>query len=85
MKIVKESPMVYDTTKILNDQAQITLDKFNEFYQEFVELVDNVEDFARHEKFDKTDEWWEVLDRIYNKTSYNVTDVIGNLEEKVFD
>lgn len=84
MKIVKESPMVYDTTKILNDQAQITLDKFNEFYQEFVELVDNVEDFAPHEKFDKTDWWWGVLDMIYNKASYNVADTIGNLEEKVF-
>ena len=85
MKIVNESPMVYDTTKILNDQAQITWNKFKEFYQEFVELVDNVEDFAQHVKLDNTDEWWRVLDMIYNKASYNVADTIGNLEEKVFD
>ena len=85
MKIVKESPMVYDTTKILNDQAQITWNKFNEFYREFVELVDNVEDFAQYEKLDNTDWWWGVLDMIYNKASYKVADTIGNLEEKVFD
>lgn len=85
MKIVKESPMAYDTTKILNEQAQITWNKFNEFYREFSELVDTVEEFSKHEQFDKTDLWWSVLDRIYNKSSHNVTDTIGNLEEKVFD
>jgi len=85
VKIVKESPMAYDTTKILNEQAQITWNKFNEFYREFSELVDTVEEFSKHEQFDKTDLWWSVLDRIYNKSSHNVTDTIGNLEEKVFD
>jgi len=85
MKIIKESPMAYDTTKILNEQAQITWNKFNEFYREFSELVDTVEEFSKHEQFDKTDWWWGILDMIYNKSSYNVADTIGNLEEKVFD
>lgn len=85
MKIVKESPMAYDTTKILDEQAQITWNKFNEFYREFSELVDTVEEFSKYGQFDKTDWWWGILDMIYNKSSYNVADTIGNLEEKVFD
>ena len=85
MKIVKESPMAYDTTKILDEQAQITWNKFNEFYREFSELVGTVEEFSKYMQLDKTDWWWGVLDRIYNKSSHNVTDTIGNLEEKVFD
>lgn len=85
MKIMQESPMAYDTTKILNEQAQVTWNKFNEFYREFAELVDTVEEFSKHEQFDKTDWWWNVLDMLYDKSSHNVVDTIGNLEEKVFD